>query len=134
MRKINYLTIIDLRQLESETFTTQTTYDALNRPTLVTQPDNSQHRPSYNEAGLLEKMEVQVQHESSFTEYVSNIDYDAKGQRTDIFYGNGSKTRYFYDENTFRLTRLLTTRNFGSDVLQDLNYTYACPELDSGIR
>ena len=34
------------------------------------------------------------------------------------------KTRYVYDANTFRLTRLLTTRNTGQDILQDLNYTF----------
>lgn len=110
--------------LESETFEMSITYDALNRPKLVTQPDGSQHRPSFNEAGFLEKIEIQLQHEASFTEYVSNIEYDAKGQRTDIYYGNSSKTRYYYDPNTFRLTRLLTTRNSGADVLQDLNYTF----------
>ncbi|MEP3389776.1 MAG: RHS repeat-associated core domain-containing protein, partial [Reichenbachiella sp.] len=31
---------------------------------------------------------------------------------------------YTYDERTFRLTRLLTTRNSGVDILQDLNYTF----------
>lgn len=50
------------------------------------------------------------------------IDYDAKGQRTALLYGNGTSTAYIYDPLTFRLIRLLTTR--GSEILQDLNYTY----------
>ena len=39
---------------------------------------------------------------------VSNIDYDAKGQRTAIDYGNGVSTTYDYDPLTFRLAHLLT--------------------------
>ncbi|MFA6401120.1 MAG: RHS repeat-associated core domain-containing protein [Salinivirgaceae bacterium] len=57
-------------------------------------------------------------------QYVSNINYNEKGQRIAIYYGNNSKTKYEYNPLTFRLTRLLTTRNTGQDILQDLNYTY----------
>lgn len=53
---------------------------------------------------------------------VTNIDHDTKGQRTLIEYGNGAKTAYTYDEKTFRLIHLKTTR--GGAVLQDLFYTY----------
>ena len=42
---------------------------------------------------------------------VANIDYDAKGQRQRIDYGNGASTVYGYDPLTFRLTQLLTRRN-----------------------
>jgi RHS repeat-associated protein len=56
--------------------------------------------------------------------YLTNIAYNARGQRTDVWFANGSKTRYEYDSDTFRLTRLLTTRNSGVDVLQDITYTY----------
>ena len=58
------------------------------------------------------------------TEYISNIDYNARGQRTDVYYGNNSKTAYTYDIENFRLTRLLTTKNSGQVILQDLNYIY----------
>ncbi|MEM9022500.1 MAG: RHS repeat-associated core domain-containing protein, partial [Bacteroidota bacterium] len=105
-------------------FSTTMAYDALNRPTLITQPDGSEHQPGYNEANLLETMDVRLYHEGNFTTYVENIDYDEKGQRTAIVYGNGSTTTYQYDPNSFRLTRLLTTRNSGNDILQDLQYTY----------
>jgi RHS repeat-associated protein len=53
---------------------------------------------------------------------VTNIDHDAKGQRTLIEYGNGAKTAYTYDEKTLRLVHLKTTR--GGAVLQDLFYAY----------
>ncbi|WP_304039163.1 SpvB/TcaC N-terminal domain-containing protein [Fibrobacter succinogenes] len=115
--------------LESETFTTTTAYDALNRATSIRTPHNSsipasEILPGYNEASLLEKVDVKLRGATTATNFVQNIDYDAKGQRERIQYGNGSTTGYTYDDKTFRLKRLLTTRNNGADVLQDLNYTY----------
>ena len=44
------------------------------------------------------------------TSFVTNIDDDAKGQRTCIVYGNGVTTIYAYDPLTFRLTLLRTLR------------------------
>ena len=38
--------------------------------------------------------------------------------------GNDVKPIYYYNPLNFRITRILTTRNTGQDVLQDLNYTY----------
>ncbi len=115
--------------LESETFTTTTAYDALNRATSIRTPHNvdiptSEILPGYNEANLLERVDVKLRGATTATNFVQNIDYDAKGQRERIQYGNGSTTGYTYDDKTFRLKRLLTTRNNGADVLQDLNYTY----------
>ena len=57
-----------------------------------------------------------------WTTFVTDIDYDAKGQRERIDYGNGVDTTYDYDPLTFRLVRLQTLR--GSEPLQDLSYTY----------
>ena len=113
--------------LEPETFTTTTAYDALNRAISIKTPHNanipaSEILPAYNEVNLLESVDVKLHGSSTATNFVSNIDYDAKGQRERIQYGNGSTTGYAYDEKTFRLKRLLTTRNNGADILQDLNY------------
>ncbi len=110
--------------LESETFTQQMQYDALNRSVSMTMPDNSVVRPAYNEANLLENVEANLRGSGTATSFVTNIDYNARGQREKIVYGNGSQTKYTYDPNTFRLTRLLTTRNTGADILQDLNYVF----------
>ena len=108
--------------LESETFTTTTDYDALNRATSIRTPHNagipaSEILPGYNEASLLESVNVKLRGSNTATNFVQNIDYDAKGQRERIQYGNGSTTGYTYDEKTFRLKRLLTTRNNGADFL-----------------
>jgi RHS repeat-associated protein len=125
--------------LERETFASATAYDALNRPVTVTTPDASVYRSTYNEANLLERVDVNLQGASTATSFVANVDYNAKGQRTRIDYGNGASTLYTYDEQTFRLTKLLTQRNptaFPGDCpnpppagwagcqAQNLSYTY----------
>jgi RHS repeat-associated protein len=123
--------------LEGDTFTNVTAYDALNRARLVTTPDKSVYRPTFNEANLFEKVDVNLRGASHSTSFVANIDYNARGQRTLIQYGNGAVTTYDHDAQSFRLTRLKTTRAAGKNglaaqifaepaTIQDLNYTYDC--------
>jgi RHS repeat-associated protein len=112
--------------LDPDIFTSSSTFDALNRPTEQIAPDASRIRHSFNEANLLERVEANVRGEATITTFVSNIDYDSKGRRTLIEYGNNTQTRYKYDPQTFRLTNLTTTRlGFPTDqqVAQDLSYT-----------
>ena len=64
-------------------------------------------QPGYNEAGLLERMDVWLNRDAepdglllvrhADQHAVKNIDYNAKGQRTLIAYGNGATTTYAYD-------------------------------------
>ncbi|TRX54815.1 hypothetical protein FNH22_18855 [Fulvivirga sp. M361] len=74
--------------LESETFTQQMQYDAPNRPVSMTMPDNSVVRPAYNETNLLESVEANLRGSGTATSFVTNIDYNARGQREKIAYGN----------------------------------------------
>lgn len=83
--------------LEQETFSSGMAYDALNRPTSVIAPDNSFYRPTFNEANLLEKVDVNLRGAQAATPFVTNIDYDAKGRRVLIEYGNNMKTGYSYE-------------------------------------
>ncbi len=117
------------------TFTSSATYDALNRSTTVSAPDNSTYHPAYNDANLLEKVEVKLRGAATLTPFVTNVDYNAKGQRILIHYANGAETTYTYDDQTFRLIHLKTTRTPGQNGLasqifknaatvQDLRYTY----------
>ncbi|MEI6767164.1 MAG: RHS repeat-associated core domain-containing protein, partial [Bacteroidota bacterium] len=110
--------------LQTETFTQFMEYDAMNRPTLLTQPDGSIIEYAYNKAALPEAIAVTHLGQGTPVDYVTNINYNEKGQRTRVYYGNGTRTRYYYDDKTFRLNRLKTTRNSGADVLLDLNYIY----------
>jgi RHS repeat-associated protein len=116
-------------------FTSRTTYDALNRPVTLTTPDGSVYRPSFNEANLLDKVDVNLRGAGAVTPFVTNIDYNAKGQRERIRYGNEAATAYKYDPLTFRLVKLKTKRPGGRNglaadifvdpaVVQDLRYTY----------
>lgn len=127
-------------QLEADTFTSRTTYDALNRPIQVIVPYSDQQgtrrniiQPVYNESNLLERIHVWLDHPTEPAGLldpasvppspvgVKNIDYDAKGQRMRIDYDNGTITFCEYDSQTLRLTHLLTLRNaiaFPSDCPQ----------------
>jgi RHS repeat-associated protein len=138
---LNWVTTVPL---QANIYISRTRYDALNRPIELTSPDNSVVRPGYNEASLLERVEVNLRGvrqngQPVWTPFATNIDYDAKGQRTLIDYGNGVRTTYAYDPRTFRLVHLLTRRNavaFPDDCpqpppagwpgcqVQNLHYTY----------
>jgi RHS repeat-associated protein len=109
-------------ELEVEIFTTRTAFDALSRPVSQTTPDNTTIRPTYNEANLLESVEANLRGGATVQSFVTGIDYDAKGQRQRIDYGNGVSTSYDHDPLTFRLIRLTTIQ--GNERLQDLSYIY----------
>jgi RHS repeat-associated protein len=99
-------------------------FDATNKPTLLVSPDGSKISPQYNDSNLLQAVNVFVQSQGTNLPLVQDIDYNAKGQRDRIVYGNNSSTGYTYEDTTYRLIRILTTRNKGADILQDLNYTF----------
>lgn len=113
-------------------FTSSTTFDALNRPVTLTAPDGSVTRLIYNEANLMERTDVNVRGAAATTPFVTNVDYNAKGQREMIEYrivdGNGVsgviRTKYVYDPLTFRLKNLNTMRTTDNTVLQNLSYTF----------
>ena len=109
--------------LEGEAFTFITATDALGRITRQVAPDRSVIIPAYNEAGLLNEEKVEHDSPAVTSIYIEDIDYNEKGQRNKIIFGNDVITKYYYDKETFRLKRLESLRRNG-DVLQDLFYTY----------
>lgn len=112
---------------EAGIFTQRTEYDALNRMTGL---ENwhlagrapAIYSPQYNPRGLLSGESLSVR--GKVTAAIASIEYNAKGQRTRIDYGNRTTTRYAYDPATFRLVSLVTTNISGSQVFQNLAYTY----------
>ena len=128
--------------LEDEWFEQSTVFDAVERAIQLVAPHGSRPgtpwnviQPSYNEANLLERIDVWpdrdaapedlMDHVSAGLHAVTNINYNAKGQRTRIDYGNGSHSEYEYDPLMFRLQRIHTAREHGGDPdLQDLRYVY----------
>ena len=76
-------------------------YDALNRPIERSRHPRRQRdrATAYNEASLLERVDGEPARRAAasapvWTPFVQHVDYDAKGQRTLIEYGNGVRTAY----------------------------------------
>lgn len=109
--------------LEEDEFSVSSDTDALGRITQQTAPDGSVITPSYNESGLLNSETVLHKDPAATTVYILDIDYNEKGQRNKILYGNNVTTKFSYDEETFRLKHL-ETRKQNNELLQDLYYTY----------
>jgi|CXWL01.1.fsa_nt_gi RHS repeat-associated protein len=119
----NWLDANLVSDLEAGSFTFTTETDALGRITKQTAPDGSIITPFYNEAGLLNAETVKHPNLASATNYIKDIDYNEKGQRNKIIYGNNVVSQFTYDKETFRLIRLETNRQ-NSDPLQDWRYTF----------
>ena len=108
--------------LDTDIFETDGTFDALNRITKITLPENvnserKEITQTYNRAGALEKVSYDG------TEYVENIAYNAKGQRLLITFGNTIMTRYTYDNFTFRLLRQRSEKFAKTQVGNTITYT-----------
>jgi YD repeat-containing protein len=125
--------------LEDETFATQMSYDALSRTTQTTMPDKTIFRWQYNEASLLQSTIGNIRGADIPTSFIDNIEYNAKGQRLSIKYGNGVVTSYTHDALTTLLTHLTTRRiprlfpndsakqhsaSWPGSHIQNLHYTY----------
>lgn len=125
----NYQGIVDwtdanlVNDLETESYPVKTESDALGRIVQQTVPDGSLIMFSYNETGLVNRERVLHNNAGVAATYIKDIDYNEKGQRNKITYGNDVFTLFNYDEKTFRLKGMATKRQNG-DPLQDLHYTY----------
>lgn len=112
-----------VNDLELKSYSFETETDALGRITKQTAPDGSIIIPSYNQAGLLNGESVTHKEPAITSDYIKDIEYNEKGQRTKIIYGNDVMTEFHYDKETFRLRRLESKRS-NNNHLQDLYYTY----------
>lgn len=132
--------------LDAQAYRTRSSYDALGRIKWSAYPETRNElgqierhrlRPAYNRAGALERIELEgplgQDDRGPRQPYVQHIAYNAKGQRTLILYGNGLMTRYAYDDDTFRLTRMRTERYSQGNaaafrpsggLLQELGYVH----------
>ena len=113
-----------LAPLEAETHVTRTSYDAIGRPVTITAPDGSLTTRRYSPANLLTAVDA-APGGGAARPIVAAITHDAKGQRTSILLGNGTRTDYRHDPLTFRLLGIVSTSSTGQ-VLQDLAYTHDC--------
>jgi RHS repeat-associated protein len=142
-----YKTSVDWNQTD-EVFASSSLFDALNRIIQQVAPHSNRPgtklnivQPTYNEASLLETVDVWLEQvaepwasldpKTASLHAITNIDYNAKGQRVLIEYGvldanqkSEVNTTYQYDPETFRLANLTTTRKTDKVLLQDLQYYY----------
>jgi YD repeat-containing protein len=110
---VDYKTVLNWKgrpRLLTKTYASSHRYDALNRPVSVTTPDGSVLKPRFNRAGLLQSLAVQLRGAATETRFVEAVDYDAKGRRTRIAYGNGVASLYRHDPLTQRMSRHQTLR------------------------
>jgi YD repeat-containing protein len=116
-----------LGALSGEGFAVETAHDALDRVTEQTAPDGSRTVPGYDAGGRLITVDVHVRGASPATAFIGAIAYNARGQRTEVVYGNHTSTTFTYDPQRFWLARLVTARSaassHGAATLQDLAYS-----------
>ncbi len=132
--------------LQTDVFTSESEYDALSRPIRVQGPSAAAATadvlvPSYNETRQLQALDAFLRGSGVATHFVTNVDYNEKGQRERIGFANAVSSVYKYDPLTFRLIGLVTARNadpelfwddpsqisagsHANDVLQFLLYTF----------
>lgn len=118
-------------ELQTEVYSNGYTYDAGNRLLQEINPDNSVTTNTYNQGGLLDNISF-TDRDGKVQDIISNIQYDAQLQRTKVIYGNGIHTSYTYENTTWRLLFLRSSRAITSSskskavnpFIQDLSYTY----------
>ena len=134
---VEYRTSIDWSTsvaMEAQSYHSSKSYDAMNRAVKSTSDDSSITFYSYDEGGQLNKLFINIRGElpvngdpTSWTPILTDLTHNARGQIKEVSYGNNSKGSRTYDDKTFRLQRIQTTRptSAGSvESIQDLQYTY----------
>ena len=116
-----YKTIID----NVEPVTSSFSHDALGRVTSEIRQDNCIVEYTYHESGRLNTVKRREWADTQFTSQVNSIEYNARGQRNKITYGNDTHTTYEYDKYDFRLINQKTVKTSDTSVvLQENIYKY----------
>ncbi|RPH30727.1 MAG: sugar-binding protein [Bacteroidales bacterium] len=112
--------------LQDEIFPTKFSYGAVKQLVIQVTPDGSVTTNSYNQAGQLITVNVEFSDKTN-QQVITHIEYDAKGQRTIIKYGNNINTTYSYEETTLRLDAIKSTRPINAEEnpeIQNIEYYY----------
>jgi RHS repeat-associated protein len=104
-----------------QTFATEYRYDTWNRMQSMTFPDGEVLSYHYNSGGQVDSA---TGAKGEFTyNYLDRLDYDRFEQRVLLDTGNGTRTKYSYDDADRRLSNLQANLANGY-VFQNLNYSY----------
>lgn len=99
-------------------FVSHAEFDALDRVTARTYPDNDVARFAYNERGLLTSIRA-----DSVGAVLVAAEYEPSDRRRALVHGNGVRTSYCYDTCS-RPTRIVTEGENKAVPYQDLSYRY----------
>jgi RHS repeat-associated protein len=114
--------------LQSAVYYTEYTYDALGRVSEEKAKEKANTYGSvywtYHISGRLNLVEACPTEGDPPYRYVKGIEYNARGQRTKIDYGNGITASYDYDPNTFDLRSINAIQVSDSKKIQDIAYSY----------
>jgi YD repeat-containing protein len=113
--------VTERRTMDGTTHTIQRNYDLLGRLMALTYPDAEVARYTYNAQGGIDTVTLDSP-SSGLTRLVTNMDYNAAGQVTNLRYDNGVTTTYTYDADSHRLSTLASTGPAGA--LQSFGYTF----------
>lgn len=124
--EINWKTAEPDKVLDKEIYSSSFYYNAVKQLIKEQSPDKSITTNTYNEAGELYSVKVLFadQEEQLIIDW---IEYDAKGLRTKIKYGNNAISTYGYEPNTLRLTSITSTRPVAPTLntnIQNIEYWY----------
>ncbi len=116
-------------QMEGLDRTTETKFDAVNRPVWQKTPDDNITTRRYNLAGQARSVTLETVHSGTKNDLIRHIEYNPNGQRTLLEFGNSTdedervRSEFEYDQETFRLLRLTSKRgDRASGRYQDLRY------------
>ncbi|MBB6498857.1 Rossmann-like fold-containing protein [Pedobacter cryoconitis] len=118
-------------ELQEDVYRMHYTFDATAHLLQEISPDGSVTTNTYNQGGLLQGISFKDRNEK-VQDIISSIQYDAALQRTKVVCGNGINTFYSYEDTTWRLLQLTSSRanppslksKALSPLVQDLSYTY----------
>lgn len=111
--------------LASQAYTTNWTFSALGEQLSQNDAEGNLQRYLYDVAGQLAASFLTLNGQSEQT-ILSDIRYNANGQKLSETAGNGVVTDYEYEESTLRLIGIKTSRTVSGNntILQDLRYEY----------
>lgn len=107
---------------EVATFNTRWEYDSHNRLVHMTYPDDITVGYSYDRGGALSK--VSGSDGASNLDYVQEIRYDKFGDRVYLRYGNGTETRYTYEDDRRRLYSVSVRSGNSTDNMISRTFAY----------
>ncbi|MCX6735655.1 MAG: DUF5011 domain-containing protein [Candidatus Parcubacteria bacterium] len=111
----------ETKTVNGNSYVTSYTYDRQGNTLVITYPDNSQVRYTFNNAGLLDKIE-QKENGGSFADIISHIEHAPTGQMAVVTYANGTKTTNTYDaQHLYRLSNKKTINNSYASSIDNIN-------------